>query len=206
MLRLMSLSFARPLAVMPSLLALPVLAITGPQDISLDQVDDPVIRAEVMELGGYQELVMEFTNPSLCEVPLFAGSPGHLEFRDSTLRVRIEAQAFEHPKWVKRSHGAWMLEDQPVLGWSPGESHSRLGRLEVVVGGCVVNLPTATWLDVFDAPLRREDLPFASVMRSRDGLRTYVHLQAGDAEDARMVTWVFERGGYLYRVVDPLPQ
>ncbi|MBP7513823.1 MAG: hypothetical protein KA791_04695 [Flavobacteriales bacterium] len=198
-------SFARPLTAVPALLSLPALALTIPQDIPLNEVEDPVIRSEVMELGGYQELVMEFTTPSLTEVPLFSNSPGHLEFRGDGLRVRIEAQPFDHPKWVKRSHGIWMLEDQTLLGWSPGESHSRLGRLEIVVDGYVVDLPTAAWSDVFDAPLRREDLPFASVMRSRDGVRTYVHLQAGDAEDASMVTWVFERDRYLYRVVDPLP-
>ena len=198
-------SLVRPVAAAIALNPAPLFATLQSQDLSLTEIEDPRIRAEVLELGGYQELVMEFTVPSLIEVPLFSDPPGHLEFRGEGLRVRVESQPFEHPKWVQRSHGAWMLEGQPLLGWSPAETHSRLGRLEVVVDGRVVDLPTTAWLDVFDAPLRREGLPFASVMRSRDGVRTYVHLQAGDSEDARMVTWVFERGSYLYRVVDPLP-
>lgn len=198
-------SFTRQLVPASVLFHFHALALPSPQDRSFTDLTDPLIRAELMELGGYQELAMEFTSPSLAEIPLYSASNGHLEFRDNALRVRIEAQAFEHAKWVKRSHGSWMLENQALLGWSPGEAHSRLGRLEVVVGGCVVDLPTSDWLDVFDAPLRRENLPFAAVMRSRDGVRTYVHLQAGDGEDARMVTWIFERGSYLYRVVDPLP-
>ena len=205
MLRSMIRSQVRPIVAALAVLPHPLFSFPVQQDRSLHELEDPRIRAEVMELGGYQELVMEFTTPSLVEVPLFSDSPGHLEFRDDGLRVRIEAQPFEHPKWVKRTHGAWMLEDQTLLGWSPGESHSRLGRLEVVVDGRVVDLPTTAWLDVFDAPLRRETLPFALVMRSRDGVRSYVHLQAGDAHDARMVTWVFEAGRYLFRVVDPLP-
>ena len=205
MLRSMIRSQVRPIVAALAVLPHPLYSIPVQQDRSLYELEDPRIRAEVLELGGYQELVMEFTVPSLIEVPLFSDSPGHLEFRGEGLRVRVESQPFEHPKWVQRSHGAWMLEGQPLLGWSPAETHSRLGRLEVVVDGRVVDLPTTTWLDVFDAPLRRDGLPFASVMRSRDGVRTYVHLQAGDSEDARMVTWVFERGSYLYRVVDPLP-
>lgn len=205
MLRPMSCSLARPLVAAFLTCSVPVLAVTVPQDRSLSDLDDPLIRTEILELGGYQELVREFTAPTLMDIPPFSHSPAHLEFRSDALRVRIEAQPFEHPEWVKRSHGSWMLEDQPVLGWSPGGTHSRLGRLEVVIDGCVVDLPTMAWLDVFDAPLRREELPFASVMRSRDGVRSYIHLQAGDAEDARMITWVIERGHYLYRVVDRLP-
>ena len=77
--------------------------------------------------------------------------------------------------------------------------------MEIVLDGRVVDLPSASWVDVFDAPLRRKELMFASVMRSLDGERTYVHLQAGDAADARMITWVIEGGRYLYRVVDRVP-
>ena len=205
MLQHMLSSFVRPFSAVLVLNPAPLFATLQSQDLSLSELNDPRIRGEMMELGGYQELVMEFTTPSLTEVPLYSTSPRHLEFRDDQLRVRIEDQPFDHPKWVNRSHGSWMLEDEALLGWSPGETHSRLGRLEVVVDGCVVDLPATAWLDVFDAPLRRDSLPFASVMRSRDGVRAYVHLQAGDAEDASMVTWVFERGNYLYRVVDPLP-
>ena len=204
MLRHMVRLFARPFGAVLVLNSFPLHAGFLPQDVSLAELDDPLIRSEIMELGGYQELVLEFTTPTLMEVPLFSHSPGHLEFRNEGLRVRIEAQPFEHPKWVKKSNGSWMLEGQALLGWSPGENHSRLSRLEMVIDGCVVNLPTETWVDVFDAPLRQEDLMFASVMRSPDGRRVYVHAQAGDA-DARMVTWVVEDGAWLYRVVDPLP-
>lgn len=200
----MSLLFARSFAAVLLLNSLPLHASFLQQDRSLDELDDPLIRSEILELGGYQELVMEFTTPTLVEVPLFSHSPGHLEFRNEGLRVRIEAQPFEHTKWVTKSHGEWMLEGQPLLGWSPADTHSRLSRLEVVIDGCVVDLPTEAWVDVFDAPMRREDLLFAAVMRSPDGHRIYVHVQAGDAE-ARMVTWVLEDGALLYRVVDPLP-
>jgi hypothetical protein len=207
----MSRLFARPfpgvssgVAAVVLLNTLPLHASFLPQDRSLADLDDPLIRSEILELGGYQELVLEFITPTLVEVPLFSHSPGHLEFRNDDLRVRIEAQPFEHPEWVKKSNGAWMLEGQRVLGWSPAEAHSRLSRSEVVIDGCVVDLPTESWVDVFDAPLRREDLLFASAMRSKDGRRVYVHVQAGDA-DARMVTWVLEDGAFLYRLVDPLP-
>jgi hypothetical protein len=200
----MSLLFARAHAAVILLNAATLQANFLPQDRSLADLDDALIRSEIMELGGYQELVMEFTTPTLVEVPLFSHSTGHLEFRNEGLRVRIEAQPFEHPKWVKKSHGEWILEGQPLLGWSTADTHSRLSRLEVVIDGCVVDLPTEAWVDVFDAPMRREDLLFAAVMRSPDGHRIYVHVQAGDTE-ARMVTWVLEDGALLFRVVDPLP-
>ncbi len=205
MLRHMSLLFARQLAAVLVLNTGPLNANSLPQDRSLADLDDPLIRSEIMELGGYQELVMEFTTPTLVEVPLFSQSPGHLEFRNEGLRVRIEAQPFEHAEWVRKSNGRWTLEGEEIQGWSPSETHSRLGRLELVLDGAVVDIPAEAWLDVFDAPLRREELMFASVMRSPDGWRTYVHLQAGDAADARMITWMIEDGVYRFRVVDPLP-
>lgn len=111
----MSLLFARAHAAVILLNAVPLHACFLPQDRSLADLDDPLIRSEVMELGGYQELVMEFTTPTLVEVPLFSHSPGHLEFRNEGLRVRIEAQPFEHPKWVKKSHGEWMLDRKSVV-------------------------------------------------------------------------------------------
>lgn len=205
MLRHMSLLFARQLAAVLVLNTGPLHSSSLPQDRSLAELDDPLIRSEILELGGYQELVMEFTTPTLVNVPLFSHSPGHLEFRNEGLRVRIEAQPFVHAGWVHKAHGRWTLEGEEVRGWSPADTHSRLGRLEVVLDGAVVDIPAEAWLDVFDAPLRREELMFASIMRSRDGSRTYVHLQAGDAADARMITWVIEDGEYLFRVVDPLP-
>jgi len=201
----MSLLFARPFAAVLVLNSFPLHASFLPQDRSLAELDDPLIRSEILELGGYQELVMEFTTPTLVEAPLFSHSPGHLEFRNEGLRARIEAQPFEHAGWVRRSNGRWTLEGEEVRGWSPADTHSRLSRLEVVLDGAVVDIPAEAWLDVFDAPLRRQELMFASVMRSRDGWRTYVHLQAGDAADARMITWVIEEGAYRFRVVDPLP-
>ena len=205
MLRDMAPAFTR--SFIAGIISLPVsvFALATPQDRSLSDLQDPLVHAEMLELGGYQELVMEFTTPTLREVPLFSHSPSHLEFRYDGLRVRIEAQPFEHPNWVKKSNGSWILEGQHILGWSPAETHLRLSRLEVVVDGCVALVPTGSWVDVFDAPLRRDDLLFASTMRSADGRRFYVHLQAGDAADARMVTWVFEDGTFLYRVVDPAP-
>lgn len=205
MLRHMFRLLGRPILAAFAPLSIPVLAATVPQDRSIVEIDDPLIRAEVMELGGYQELVMEFTTPTLEEVPLFTHSPMHMEFRSEGLRVRIEAQPFEHAPWVKKSHGHWKLEDLETLGWSPGGTHSRLSRSEAVLDGVVVDIPVEAWVDVFDAPLMREELPFAAVMRSRDGRRVYIHVQAGEAEDARMVTWVIEDGAYRYRVVDPVP-
>jgi len=201
----MSRLIACPFAAVLFLISHPLHAGFLAQDRSLADLDDPLIRSEILELGGYQELVMEFTTPTLVEVPLFSHSPGHLEFRNEGLRVRIEAQPFEHAGWVRGSNGRWTLEGVEVRGWTPSETHCRLSRLELVLDGAVVDIPAEAWLDVFDAPLRREELTFASVMRSRDGWRTYVHLQAGDAADARMITWVIEDGTYLFRVVDPVP-
>jgi hypothetical protein len=74
----MSLLFARAHAAVILLNAATLQANFLPQDRSLADLDDALIRSEIMELGGYQELVMEFTTPTLVEVPLFSHSTGHL--------------------------------------------------------------------------------------------------------------------------------
>lgn len=192
-------------AAMPAFLACPVLAITVPQDIALHDLRDPLLSGEIAELGGYQELMSTFTASTLREAPLSIASPTMLEFREEDLRVRIEALPFGHALWVERVRGRWMLEGMEALGWSPGEAHTRLSRVEAVIDGAVIDIPASAWTDVFDAPLRRDGLPFACVMRSRDGWRTYIHLQAGEGPGARMATWVIEDGQYLFRVVDRSP-
>ena len=43
-------------------------------------------------------------------------------------------------------------------------------------------------------------LPFCRAARSTDGFRTYVHLQRGEGQRTRLVTWVFDDGRYLFRL------
>lgn len=192
-------------AIAASLLSpLPLLATLQPQDRSLADLEDHIVRAELAQFGSYQELRMELVEVDLHNVPLRSSTPFQLEFADDAVRVRIEAYAFDHAPWVKKSHGSYTLDGAPILGWTIGEEHSRLGRVEVVVDGAVVELPANTFTDVFDAPLYRNDALFAAVLRSRDGWRTYVHLQAGEGPQARLVTWVIDDGEFLCRVVDAL--
>lgn len=175
------------------------------QDRSLYTLDDELMRAEIAQLGGYQEVLEAFTENTL--VPLLVvGSDEHsLTFRSPDQRVAIETYPFNNVADVVRKRQQWSLEGRPAIGWSLADEHNRLARVEVVQEGTVLNVPTAAVTDVFDLPLRRDGLPYCTVHRSRDGWRTYVHAQAGDGPTARMVTWVFENGHYLFRVVDVAP-
>lgn len=187
---------------------LPLLlhANTRLQDRSINDLPDATLRAELGQLGYYPESLGRDTVVPLIAVPLRSWSPTHVEFADAGVRVRIEAQTFTDVRSVKRTADGRALEGHPIIGWTPGDVHRRLSRVELVWDGQVVELPTAAFTDLFDPHLwvPGPDAPvlFTTVSRSTDGWRIYVLAQIGEGPEARMVTWVFEDGRYLCRVVD----
>lgn len=179
-------------------------AAVQPQESTWWDLDDPLVRAEVHELGLYPELVEEFPANTLQQLPLRSCSEGHVDFFDGSVRVRIESQVFDHPAWVQSSASGARLEKAPILGWTPNGSHRRLSRLEVVIDGLNIPIPLEAYHDLFDALLCSDDatVRYAQAARSNDGWRIYVHAQVGEGRNAVLVTWLFEDGHYRYRVVD----
>lgn len=175
-------------------------------DRSLSEVDDLTIRAEIAGTGPYQEMIAEDHAELLQSIPLRSWSPVHVEFRGEGLRVRLEAQGFDDLRGVKVRNGTALLDRSPILGWSTGEDHVRMSRMEVVMDGMVVPVPVTAFIDLFDTPLSREDgrVVLAAAWRSKDGWRTYVQAQVGDDAHPLIVTWVLEDGRYLQRIVDRL--
>jgi hypothetical protein len=175
------------------------------QDLSIHDIKDPTLHDELLQLGGYQELVQEFGSVSLVPVPLVKAADLGLEFRATGVRVQVEVLPFVPDIAPKEGPVGWELDGHPMIGWTPGGEHTRMARLELVQEGAVCGPAPARWLDVFDAPLLVNGVPYVAVMRSRDGWRTYLHLQAGEGPWGRMVTWVFEDGALLCRLVDQAP-
>lgn len=175
-------------------------------DLSLADVADPTLHAEIAQIGPYTEMSGADTLVPLEDLPVRSCSLGHIEFFGDGVRVRIETQPFDHPEQVKRSRGAYRTEGSLVLGWSAMEQHRRMSRVEVVIDGVVVDIPVSAFTDLFDPPLCADAGAqlFASAVRSRDSWRTYVSAQVGDGGEARWVTWVIEDGRYLFRVVDAI--
>ncbi len=178
-------------------------AIQGP-DRSLMEVQDLTIRAEIAGTGPYQEMSSDDHQALLVDIPIRSWSPRHVEFWGEGLRVRLEAQPFEDVSGVKIRNGNAQLDRQPILGWSTGDEHARMSRLEVVMDGLVVPIPVQAFTDLFDTPLSRESgrVVLAAAWRSKDGWRTYVQAQVGDDAHPLIVTWVLEDGRYVQRIVD----
>jgi hypothetical protein len=188
------------------LCSIPLCANTQAPDRALSEVQDLTIRAEISGTGPYQEMSEEDHEELLVAVPLRSWSPTHVEFWGEGLRVRLEAQPFDDLRSVKLRNGLAQVDRQPILGWSPGDDHARMSRLEVVMDGSVVAVPVSAFTDLYDLPLSREDgyVLLAAAWRSRDGWRTYVQVQVGDDAHPLIVTWVIEDGRYLQRIVDRL--
>jgi len=199
---------ARRIAVMafPSLIASFLHASVQQHDPGLSDVTDPTFHVEIAQLGLYPEIIGEDSVVPLDALPLRSCSADHVEFFGDGIRVRIEAQVFDHPTWVKRSRGMFKLEGSPILGWSRATPHSRMSRVEVVIDGTVVELPVEAFTDLFDPLLGSRSVDglslFATAARSLDGWRTYVHAQVGEGIEARIITWVIEDGHYQLRVID----
>jgi hypothetical protein len=176
----------------------------GPQ--SLWDITDIGLRNEIATLGPYAETDDPFMMDSLVRFPLRSSSPLHVEFASGDVRIRLEAFPFEHPAWVKkRKDGSLWLDQQTLISWGNDEQHVRLSRAEVVIDGLVCAVPAEEFLDVFDPIAMTSDRPehWCIAARSKDGYRMYLQVLAGSGKHARSVTWVFEDGEYLFRVVDP---
>lgn len=174
-------------------------------DRPLAALNDPLIRNEIAQLGPYAEMAMPASLGDLRELPLRNGSSLLAEFAGEGIRVRLEAQPFPRPEFVQRK-GRFMLEGMPIHGWTIGTQHNRMSRVELVLDGVVTEVPETAFTDLFDVRLCEDGpsgpLHFALAARSVDGWRTYVLVQAGQGKEACLVTWVFEDGKYLYRMVD----
>lgn len=207
MIRAMRIRAAVPLLALHFALALPSFAFTFQQlPQGLLSVPDVSLREEIARLGPYAESDEPLLNDSMDHTPLRSFSTAHLEFATADVRVRVEAFPFERGSWVKvRRDGRAWLEDHPLCTWGNEQEHLRLGRVEVVVDGSVCTVPAKDVLDVFDPVALRADRPehWCLVARSKDGYRLYVQVLAGAGAQARVITWTFENGRYLFRVVDP---
>jgi hypothetical protein len=198
---------ARPLLGLQTSLILTLTASAssqGPQ--SLWDLTDIGLRNEIATLGPYLETDDPFLRDSLVHLPLRSSSPLHIEFAAADVRVRLEAFPYEHSAWVKkRKDGSLWLEQRPVISWGNDEQHMRLSRAEIVVDGIIRAVPSSEFLDVFDPIATTSEYPehWCTVARSKDGSRLYLQVLAGAGSHARCITWVFEHGEYLFRVVDP---
>jgi hypothetical protein len=174
--------------------------------LALKDVEDAVIGSEIAQLGGYAELARPMGQAELHIVPLRSWSTTHLEFAADDLRGRIDMFPFTQERWIGGDPGHRLLEGWPVLGWDASASHARITRVELVIDGAVLAPPTDMVTDVFDpqpcGSFEGRVIPYALMARSADGWRTYIQVLAGSGADAALVTWVFEDGAYLFRVVD----
>jgi hypothetical protein len=165
-------------------LPLPLLASLQQAPVTLADVTDPLLHAEIAMQGLYPEMVGDFGTAQLAEVPLRSCSALHAEFAADGLLVRLEAQ--------RRS----------------ASTHTELTELRILVDDSLLTIPNDARTGLrdprfcgFDEGLQRI-LATCSVSRSADGHRLYIHLQFGEGRETRVVTWVFDDGLYLFRVED----
>lgn len=183
-----------------------ILPVRADHQQGLVDLKDTLLARELSQVGGYPEMARPLGFHDVEAAPIFSWGPGHTQFRTEDLRVRIECQPFEPSADIRWKKDHALLDGVPMIGWWTDAAHMRLSKVEVVVDGLVLSPPVESTIDVF-APRPCEAygnrvLQFSSVARSRDGYRIYVQVLAGQGEQARLVTWVFEEGHYLCRVID----
>ncbi|MCC7502527.1 MAG: hypothetical protein IT229_08350 [Flavobacteriales bacterium] len=175
MLRFRSRSFAA-VFVLP----LPLLATLQQEPITLADVADPLLHAEIAQLGLYPEIEGGFSDAVLLDVPLRSCSPLHAELGSDGVSVRFTA--------------------------SIKASHPELVTFQVIQDDSMLVIPRDAYAGLADPQFCGFDeglqliLPYCSASRSADGFRTYVHLQLGEGRRTRLVTWVFDDGRYLFRL------
>lgn len=161
-------------------LPLPILASLQQAPITLAEVDDPLLHAEIAQLGLYPEIEGGFGEAVILDVPLRSCSPFHADLGNDGLTVRFTAR--------------------------PNVAHVELATLQVMQDDSMLFIPKDAYVGLEDPRFCGYDdglqlmLPYCSASRSADGFRTYVHLQLGEGRRTRLVTWVFDDGQYLFRL------
>ncbi len=161
-------------------LPLPLLASIQQAPITLAEVDDPLLHAEIAQLGLYPEIEGGFSEAVLLNVPLRSCSSVHAELGGEGVTVRFTAR--------------------------PNVTHVELATLQVIQDDSLLFIPKDAYVGLRDPRFCGFDdglqlmLPYCNASRSADGFRTYVHLQLGEGRRTRLVTWVFDDGRYLFRL------
>jgi len=161
-------------------LPLPLLAILQQAPITLAEVEDPLLHAEIAQLGLYPEIEGGFSDAVLLDVPLRSCSPLHAELGCDGITVRFTARA--------------------------SAARVELMNFQVLQDDSLLFIPKDAYIGLEDPRFCGFDeglqliLPYCSASRSTDGFRTYVHLQLGEGRRTRLVTWVFDDGRYLFRL------
>lgn len=145
------------------------------QQITLADVHDSLLHAEIAALGAYPELEGVLPVVELNEVPLRSCSSTEAELESEEVHVELRS-------------GPQGLALRVVVDGT---------RLAFIDEG-LAQLRTEAFCG-WDAGLQRV-LPYCGAYRSQDGDRVYVFLIAGEGRKQRLVTWVFEDGRYLFRV------
>lgn len=146
------------------------------QQLTLADVHDSLLHAEIAALGAYPELEGLLPDVHLNEVALrsCSGPFAVLEGAD----VRVELRSTD-------THGlllAVVVDDSALA----------------IPAACVSGLRAERFCGRDDGLQRI--LPYCSAARSADGSRVYVHVMTGEGRKQRLITWVFEEGRYLFRV------
>ncbi len=174
------------------------------QDLHWEDLTDRTFRTELGGTGPYTEALGTDTIPLLPTLATRQKSASLVEFLDPDLRLRIETQPFTGLKDVHRSRRGALLDGEPVLGWIPAEHHRRVSRMELVWNGTVIPLPVQRFYDVFDPWEDDQGDLFATVSRSMDGDRVYAQLIVPHENGSAVISWIFENGHFVGRVVDTL--
>ena len=141
---------------------------------------DPLLQAEIPLLGLYPEIVGGFSDAVLLDVPLRSCSPLHAELSGHGVTVCFTARA--------------------------KTSHTQLVAFHVIQNDSMLMIPKEAFAGLEDPQFCGFDeglqlmLPFCRAARSTDGFRTCVHLQRGEGQRTRLVTWVCDDGRYLFRL------
>ncbi|MBL8001706.1 MAG: hypothetical protein JNL05_07090 [Flavobacteriales bacterium] len=145
------------------------------QQLTLADVHDSLLHAEIAALGAYPELEGVLPVVELNEVPLRACSSTSAELEGEDVRVELR----NGPQGLAMR----VVVDGTQLAFT--DDRNAQFRSEAFCG--------------WDAGLQRV-LPYCGAYRSQDGDRVYVFLIAGEGRKQRLATWVFEDGRYLFRV------
>lgn len=174
------------------------------------RIQEKDIRAEVatFTMGGIEESVGK---EPLATIPVSAFSSHSITFQDDRTTLTITSIPFEAAKhrltyYDPEKTYLVKIDNKPYFGDYGKVPKSVVGSVQLIVGRDTVNVPEAALNDLANPQLSfmegGKNKTQNKVYRSADGKRIYVYMLKPEAGGSYEVTWVFQDGKYLRRVVD----
>ena len=181
---------------------------------SFTTLTDTRLRREIAMFASAPSFEKEFEKApklELNEIPLKNCADNSVEFLGEGVNVVIEKMPFDTTghQLGYTDHFLNLIDGKLFWGTDGGVPREKLKSIVVRLGNLKETLSAKAMDGIFEPNLCYKDRKtkvfvhaYPKIFRSNDGKRVYIYMVNSDGAGGYEVTWIFQNGKYLRRVVD----